>query len=375
MAKISRRDFLKVISVSLGLTALESFLAACNEKTTPPATADLNQPTVLSKASDPLTARPTQGITPPGASNTPQNSTSTLGETKTQASQSTAVEPATPTRAPVASTGLPDLVVAHGTQPAELVNKTLVALGGIERFVKPGMKVIVKPNICVAYHTYEYAATTNPWVVGAIVKACVAAGAASVRVMDYPFGGTAQEAYSKSGIQEQVIAAGGEMVVMTGLKYVSTDIPNGKKLTQTKIYDEVLKADALINVPIAKHHGSARLTLGMKNLMGLVQNRAAMHQSLGQSIADLTSRIMPALTIIDATRILLRNGPSGGNLDDVKQLDTLVASADIVAADSYATRFFNQQPLDIPFIQAGMELGLGRTDVENLKIEEFFSGS
>jgi uncharacterized protein (DUF362 family) len=145
----------------------------------------------------------------------------------------------------------------------------MAAMGGMEQFVSAGDDVIVKPNICVAYHTYEYAATTNPWVVGALVKLALEAGARRVRVMDSPFGGTPEQAYARSGIQEQVQAAGGEMEVMTRLKFVEADIPQGLDIGKCDIYDQVLNADVLINVPIAKHHSLARLTLGMKNLMGV----------------------------------------------------------------------------------------------------------
>jgi uncharacterized protein (DUF362 family) len=251
-----------------------------------------------------------------------------------------------------------------------MVRKALAALGGMERFVPKGAQVIVKPNICVAYHTYEYAATTNPWVVGALVKMCIEAGAQSVKVLDYPFGGSAQEAYAKSGIQEQVEAAGGEMVLMSGFKYVSMPIQLGTALKKTEVYEDVLKTDVLINVPIAKHHGSARLTLGMKNLMGVVRNRSALHANLGQCIADLNTLLRPQLTVIDAVRVLMNHGPSGGNLEDVQQLDTILASPDVVATDSYATSFFGKRPEEIPYIQAALDLGLNRYDPKNLKIEE-----
>jgi uncharacterized protein (DUF362 family) len=126
-----------------------------------------------------------------------------------------------------------------------------------------------------------------------------------------------------------------------------------------------------INVPIAKQHGSTRLTLGMKNLMGLVRNRNTMHTiGLHQSIADLASLFRPELTVVDAVRILTANGPTGGNLSDVVKLDTVVVSPDMVAADAYATRFFGLTPQDIRYIKYGADLGLGRIDVENLNIEE-----
>jgi len=255
-----------------------------------------------------------------------------------------------------------------------MVQRALAALGGMERFVRPGDDVIVKPNICVGYHTYEYAATTNPWVVAALVRLCLEAGARRVRVMDYPFGGGAEQAYVRSGIQEQVAASGGEMEIMPQFKFVSTEIPQGLTLRQCDIYDEVLNADVVIDAPIAKHHGLARLTLGMKNLMGVIRNRPMMHRNLGQRLPDLTSRIQPALTIVDAVRILVDNGPTGGSLDDVKKMDTVIVSPDIVAADSYAATLFGLQPNDLAYVRAATDMGLGRSDLDSLDIEEISIG-
>jgi uncharacterized protein (DUF362 family) len=274
-----------------------------------------------------------------------------------------------------AAGGYPDLVVARHGDPEEMVRRALAALGGMERFVPQGSRVVVKPNICVAYHSYEYAATTNPWVVGALVKLALDAGARSVRVMDYPFGGSAEEAYTRSGIAEQVLAAGGEMVVMKRFQYVDTEIPQGKGLHKARIYDEVLNADVLINVPIAKNHSLARLTLGMKNLMGVIYDRSQIHIDIGQHLADLNSRVRPQLTVIDAVRILLDHGPTGGSLEDVKQMDTLIASTDVVATDSYAATLFGMQADELAYIRAATDMGLGRSDLGGLRIEEIDVGA
>ena len=161
------------------------------------------------------------------------------------------VSEATATPSAIASAGYPDLVVARGGEPGELVRQALAAQGGMERFVKPGDDVILKPNICVAYHSHEYAATTNPWVVGELVRLCVEAGARRVRVMDSPFGGGPEQAYAKSGIQQQVLAAGGQMEIMSSFKFVSTPIPQGQDIRKWKVYEDVVKADVVIDVPIA----------------------------------------------------------------------------------------------------------------------------
>jgi uncharacterized protein (DUF362 family) len=336
---IDRRRFLRGAAAGLGAVTLNQLLTACGS----------NETRAPQSVNSTLSAPPTS--IPPAATQAPA---------------------AQPTVTPATS---PDLVVARSGEPEAMVRRAIAALGGMERFVPRDANVIVKPNICVAYHTYEYAATTNPWVVGAVVKLCLEAGARSVRVLDYPFGGSAEEAYEISGIAEQVKAAGGEMVVMPRMKFVSMDIPQAKALKKSDVYDDALKADVLIDVPIAKDHSLARLTLGMKNLMGLIRYREAVHGNMGESLTDLTSLFQPKLTVIDAVRMLMANGPTGGNLDDVKQMNTIIASPDIVAADSYAATLFNMQPEELSYIVAGTQRGLGRSDLKNLRIEEINVGA
>jgi uncharacterized protein (DUF362 family) len=241
-------------------------------------------------------------------------------------------------------------------------------------FVSAGYDVIIKPNICTDYHPPEYATTTNPTVVATLVSMCLEAGAKRVRVMDFPFGGSAKSAYASSGIADAVEAAGGEMHVMSPNKYSHVDIPDGRDITSVEIYPDILEADLLINVPIAKHHGSTRLTLGGKNLMGTILDRGMMHQNLGQRIADLTSLVRPALTVIDAVRILMNNGPTGGDLADVKQTDTIIASRDIVAADAFATSLFGLTGADIGYILASAEMGLGTLDLSSINLQEISLG-
>jgi len=340
MSKLTRRDFLKTAALGTGALTLGAFLDACGR--------------ALATAS-PATPPPT---------------TAPLGSTVPPASAAPTQPAAVPATAQptAASASLPDMVVATGGEPEALVRRALAALGGMQRFVPKGASVIVKPNICVAYHSYEYAATTNPWVVGTLVKMAFEAGAGSVKVMDSPFGGTAQDAYQISGIKEQVEAAGGQMVSMLYRKFIPTKNPKAVYLNNPAVYEDILKADVIINAPIAKQHSEARLTLGMKNLMGVVRDRETMHLNLGQAIADLNMLVRPQLTVVDAVRILTKNGPTGGDLSYVKKLDTLIASPDVVAADSYAAALFGMKPEDLDYIVKGVSMGLGRSDLQNLNI-------
>lgn len=336
MSKVSRRDFLKVIAAG----ASGALLSGCGQPAPAPTAA-------------PPTRTPLPPPTPVPSSPTPLP---------------TAVPTAAPTATPKP---IPELVVARGENPEEMIRQAMKALGGMEKFVKKGAEVIIKPNMCVGYRTYEYAATTNPWLVGGIVKLCLEAGAKRVRVMDFPFDGTQQQAYTQSGVEKEVKAAGGQMEFMAAFKYTKVKLQNALELKESEIYDDFLKPEnVIINVPIAKHHAAARLTLGMKNFMGVIVDRDVLHHNLGQRIADLNTKIKPMLTVMDGTRILMANGPQGGRLSDVKKMNTIAVSQDIVAVDSYATQWFNLKPDDIAYIAAGAKMGLGRSDWKSLRIEE-----
>ncbi len=341
MAKPTRRDFLRMGAAAAGSAAVARVLTACGAQV-PPAVP---------------TAAPTA---------TPAPTEAAIGRATTAPVDTATVAP---TAAP-----LPDLAVARNGTPEELVRRAIAALGGMSTFVPKGSNVIIKPNICVAYHTYEYAATTNPWVVATLVRMCLEAGAGSVKVMDFGFGGTQEAAYAISGIQEQVQAAGGEMVPMPMFKFVRTQIPAAVEQKEVFAFEDALKTDVLINVPIAKVHGLCRLTLGMKNLMGLVRDRPVLHASISQNLADLASLFKPQLTVLDAVRTLVSNGPTGGSLDDVKVLNTVVASRDLVAADSFGATLFGLQPDKLGYVKAATAMGLGRSDLQNLKIEEIQAG-
>jgi len=264
------------------------------------------------------------------------------------------------------------LAVAKGKDYAELVGSVLKPLGGIGAFVSEGARVVVKPNMGWD-RTPEQAANTHPDVIKAVVQQCLDAGAKRVLVFDR----TCHEqrrCYVNSGIQAAVVSIGdsrAQCVFPEEGKYVPVKIEKGKAVREFQFYRDALEAecDCYINVPIAKNHVLSKLTLGLKNVMGVLGgNRGAIHQKLPQSLADLNLVIRPKVTIIDATRILLRNGPSGGNMKDVKVLDTLIASTDIVAADAYATTLFGMKPADIRPTVAAAKMGLGEMDLAKVKI-------
>lgn len=268
----------------------------------------------------------------------------------------------------------PVVAVAKGKDYGALVAKVLEPLGGMAAFVKKGARVVVKPNIAWDRKP-EQAANTHPEVVKALVKAALDAGASSVMVFDRPCH-EVRRTYASSGIIDAVKTIDDKRVSWFYVeeddrKFVKVKVERGKELKEWTFHKDALEADCYINVPIAKHHRLAKLTLGVKNVLGVVGgNRGEIHQSLDRKLAELNTVVRPKLTVVDATRILVRNGPVGGNLEDVKVLDTLIASADMVAADAYATTLFDMKPDDVGSTREAYELGLGEKDLSKVKIIE-----
>ncbi|MBU0676214.1 MAG: DUF362 domain-containing protein [Proteobacteria bacterium] len=264
----------------------------------------------------------------------------------------------------------PLLSLATGKDYEALVSRVLKPLGGIAAFVKPSDKVVIKPNIGWDRNPGQ-AANTHPLIVKAMVEQILETGASEVKIFDRTCN-EERRCYVNSGIKEVMDRFKDKRVKFfhpDDRKFIPVDIERGKAVTKLEIYQDALEADCYINLPIAKHHSLSRLTMGLKNSMGVLGGRrGGMHHDLGQKLADLATVIRPKLTIIDATRILLANGPQGGDLKDVKILDTLLASTDPVAADAYTTTLFGLKPEDIESTVAAYAFGLGEIDLQKIKV-------
>ena len=261
-----------------------------------------------------------------------------------------------------------DLAVVRGTPPARIARSAVDALGGMKRFISRGDVVVVKPNIGWD-RTPEYAANTNPEVVTAVVRLCFEAGAKTVKVFDHPVS-DARRTYKQSGIADAAAAAGAAVSFVDNRKFKDMRI-NGLTLKTWPLYTEVIEADKVINVPIAKTHGIAGLTLGMKNWMGVMGGwRGRIHQRIDESLVDLAMFIKPALTILDAVRILTANGPQGGDLADVKLLNTVIAGTDAVAIDAFGATLFGMKPADLGCVRIGHQARLGSMDLARMKIKK-----
>lgn len=271
---------------------------------------------------------------------------------------------------PAQAAQAPPLAVRKGQDIPLLVRETISALGGIQNFVKPGEVVVVKPNIGWD-RTVELAANTHPGVVKTLVQLCLEAGAKQVRIFDRTCNDE-RRCYTQSGIRSTMESIRSERVsleYMDRRAYKELTIKGGQAFDRWEFYMPVIEADRLINVPIAKHHSISQLTLGMKNLMGVIGgNRGRLHHNIAESLSDIASVIHSDLTVVDATRILTANGPQGGRLQDVRVLDTLVASPDIVAADAYATTLFGLSPEQVPTVVAAARRGLGVMDLKQVRM-------
>jgi len=267
-----------------------------------------------------------------------------------------------------------DLVAVMGGEPEIMYAKAIKAMGGMSRFVKKGQKVVVKPNIGWDKKP-EFAANTNPFLVAAIVKDCFACGASEVIVFDH----TCDEwepCYKNSGIEASAKSAGAKIAFAHDEKYYrDVQIPKGIRLKEAKIHEAILDCDVWINVPILKNHGGAKMTISLKNFMGIVWDRRFWHANdLQQCIADCaTITKMPVLNIVDAYRIMTQNGPKGKTIEDVQLAKALFMSTDIVAVDTAAVKFFNQfkemKIEDVGHIVQAEKLNVGTTDVDKLTVE------
>ena len=259
------------------------------------------------------------------------------------------------------------LVVCEGTNYKALLSKAFVKIGGLGKFIKTGDSVLVKPNIAWD-RAPEYAANTNPLVVAALVELALAADAAEVKVYDNPCV-DCRRSYASSGIADAARDAGAKVSYVDTGYGETVKIPDGVAVKSAEVYAEVLKADVIINVPIAKTHSLAGLTLGMKNLMGiLVENRGRWHPNIHKKLVDLAQAVTPTLTVVDATRIMTSNGPTGGDLSYVKRLDKLVVTEDVTAADAYAATFFGLEPTDVGVVKEAARRGFGTAELERMDV-------
>lgn len=249
---------------------------------------------------------------------------------------------------------------ARGDDPARNVRRLLAALGGMETFVRRGDVVLVKPNVGWD-RIPEQAANTDPAVVAELVRACRAAGARRVVVADLSCNDP-RRCFARSGIRAAAEQAGAEVLDGSQLRMVPVSIAGSA--AGLEVFEPLLQATRVINVPVAKHHGLSRVTVGMKNWFGVLgKGRARLHQDIDRTVAELAATFRPTLTVVDATRVLLGNGPQGGSLDDVRAVGAVCAGVDPVLCDAWGAAQLDVKPAALGFIAEAERRGLGRSDL------------
>ncbi len=259
----------------------------------------------------------------------------------------------------------------------EMTAGALAALGGMEKLVSRGDRVVIKPNISWN-RAPEFAANTNPHLVAALTRLCLDAGASKVRVMDHTCSSNPKPSYNVSGIEAAARRAGAEVAYVDRSRFRELPIPGGKAIKSWAFNDAFVledEVDVLINVPIAKHHSTSRLTMALKNVFGMVGwDRGRLHRDIHPKIADLNRVVRVDLTVLDAYRVLRRHGPTGGMLDDVDNSTDgarrIVVSTDPVAVDSYGATLFGLEPEDVGFIKEAHDASLGEMDYKLKGFEE-----
>ncbi len=265
-----------------------------------------------------------------------------------------------------AAPATPALVVVHGTDPIRMLAAGIERLGGWGAFVQPGRKATVKPNAGWASRP-EQGGNTDPDLVGAAVAALLAAGASEVVVPENPCS-PARQSFPMSGIADAVAKAGGRMKALGDGDYRTVSLPAAGELKEADVALDCLETGCLVNMPVAKQHGGARLTLSLKNWMGSVRDRGVWHRgNLHQCIADMSTFLRPSLVVLDATRILLDKGPRGpGTLAHPHQI---VLGRDPVAVDVYAASLFGKTAVDVPHIRMAEAMGIGVGDLSRVAVE------
>ena len=268
-----------------------------------------------------------------------------------------------------------DLIIAKNGSASQLLQAAMAPIGGMGRFVKKDQRVVIKANIAWA-RTPEQACTNNPELFSALIKMCYDAGAKRVAVWDHTCDNY-QFAFARSGLKETAQKAGADIFSGHGQNvYKKVEVPKGKKLKTTEVLRDVLEADVFINFPIPKHHFATELTLGMKNLMGVIWDMEQLHKiDLHQCIADINTIRKPDLVVVDAIRVLTTNGPKGpGKTEDIGEV---IASLDPVAVDAYCASFFKHprtgrpfKPEEIRFVKNAYELGLGQIDLSKVRVKK-----
>ncbi len=256
--------------------------------------------------------------------------------------------------------------IVTGADRVKTVNRALAALGGIERFVKSGDRVVLKVNAAFA-SAGRAVATSNPDLVAEVARLCLSAGAASVIVTDNPINDP-QSCFALSGIAKAAEAAGAKIALPMASAFKPTTLANATLIKDWPLLIEPFHGvTKLIGLAPVKDHNRAGASMTMKNWYGLLGGRRnVFHQDIHTIIFELARLVRPTLVILDGTTTMMTNGPTGGSLADLKATNTMIASTDAVAADAFGATLLGKTAASLSFIGKAAAAGLGTADFESL---------
>jgi len=258
--------------------------------------------------------------------------------------------------------------IVHGNDRKKSINTALKLLGGIERFVKPGETVAIKPNVAFATPSI-LGATTNHELVAELVRLCYTEGRAKkVIVLDNPINDPAS-CFALSGIGQAAESAGAKIIMPKENLFADMTLAGGKLIRNWPVFAAPFEGvDKLIGITPVKHHSRSGASMTMKNWYGLLGGRRNIfHQDINTIISELAGMVTPTLVILDGTDVMMSNGPTGGSLSDLRQADTLIVSCDQVAADAYGASLLNMMPGDLPYLALAEKAGVGTIDYASLQ--------
>lgn len=270
------------------------------------------------------------------------------------------------------------LAIAHGDDAGQMIEAALAAMGGMARFIQPGDVVVLKPNVAFD-RAPALGATTSPEVLGAVARLVRGAGARRILVADNPIN-QPEGCFHKSGIAAAAAANGCELVMPTPSRFATLAVgrfkqdgalvgERGEALDQWPLFrDPFRHATKVIGIAPCKDHNLCGASMTMKNWYGLLGGRRnQFHQQIHSIVSDFPLMMKPTLVVLDATRILMKNGPTGGSVADLKPGRTVVVGTDMVAVDSYGYTLFERRQPPPAYLAKAQERGLGETDWRALK--------
>lgn len=259
------------------------------------------------------------------------------------------------------------LAIVRGSDRVKTLDKAFELLGGTGRFIKAGDTVVIKPNVAFASPPL-LGATANPELVAEIVRLCRAAGARKVIVTDNPINNP-ESCFLATGIGKAAAQQGAGIILPKDNLFRHTTLAQGELIRYWPIFFAPLeKADKLVGVAPVKDHNRSGASMTMKNWYGLLGGRRNIfHQDINTIIAELAMMVRPTLVILDGTEVMMTNGPTGGSISDLKRANTLIASCDQVAADSFGCTLLGLRPADLPYLAKAADAGAGTSDYESLK--------